>query len=149
MLDPEADVYLDIVRQHLVGTDAEGTPPAIEQIVRVDLDANGVDEVLIVADSLSGDDLFGSEGDYSTMLFRAVIDDEVVMSELMGMYIDPEFPSARILLAELIGVVDLNGDGRSEVVVVSNYYEGDGIKVFELEPDLASMTEVLGKVCGA
>jgi hypothetical protein len=50
-------------------------------------------------------------------------------------------------LARVLGVADLNGDGRMEIALRNWYYEGAGVTVFEFGGDGA--TPVMDNGCGA
>jgi hypothetical protein len=50
-------------------------------------------------------------------------------------------------LYEIAAVLDLNGDGRLEIVVHSVYYEGGDTVIYQCEPD--KIKEVLLVACGA
>ena len=47
----------------------------------------------------------------------------------------------------MVAVLDLNGDGRMEIVTYGRYYEGDWFDVFDLEGLAAK--KVLTAGCGA
>ena len=49
----------------------------------------------------------------------------------------------------MLDVLDLNGDGRMEVVVHAWYYEGASVVVFEHDAETDELTQVLANGCGA
>ena len=51
-------------------------------------------------------------------------------------FVDPDLPDDElpfINMARVLGVADLNGDGRMEVALHTWYYEGAGVTVFEFD----------------
>lgn len=133
----------DIVRAHgIAQPDVQ-----IQQILRVDLDGDSVDEVLITANHFDGG-LFPSvaAGDYSLVALRKVIDGSVrtIMIEESYFPRPQEFVAPNSFL--IAGILDLNGDGVMEVVVDSQYYEGAATLVYEIKGEDAEA--VLGTGCG-
>ncbi|MCI0679147.1 MAG: hypothetical protein L0Z63_08935 [Actinobacteria bacterium] len=120
--------------------------PQIKQVFRTDLEGDGVNEVLIVAEDIQGG-YFPNEGDYSILFLRKVIGGGVetaVIGESV-MTNDTDFPVA----FSVGGVGDLNGDGKMEIVVSAAYYEGLGVEVWEYVDDDIGPTPVLSVGCGS
>lgn len=108
----------------------------IKQIYKIDLDGDGVDEVLISASHYKRE-LYElpSVGDYSFTLVRTA-KGRVVQTHLL----EGEFFPVRVPrdiwppnVYEFTGVADLNGDGRMEIIVSSHYYEGGTDGAFEIK----------------
>ena len=61
------------------------------------------------------------------------------------------YPRAKVFNAPnaytLAGIYDLNGDGKMEIVLRSNYYEGGSTSIFEVQG--ATAKEVVSSGCGA
>lgn len=104
----------------------------VVQAVRVDLDGNGVEEVLVTFERQEAGD-FGGEGDFSSVYVRYPSADGSVVDELLASYVSMEpvdFPTpGRFTLA---AVADLNGDGVMEVMVRDRFWEAGGMQVFSL-----------------
>lgn len=132
-------VYRQIVarllRQHRI------VSPKINltQILRVDLEGDGVDEILISATYLAGGlnrrdgpmAIRVKPGDYSVVILRKVVGGKVKDIVLGGEYY-PKASDATATQYEVVGVLDLNGDGKMEVVVSIDYYEGSSSTVFRI-----------------
>lgn len=121
--------------------------PVIKQLVRTDLEGDGVNEVLVVAEEVTPG-LLLQPGDYSILFLRKVIEGEVqtaVLDETVVMDEDDQF-----LGAHSVGTVaDLNGDGRMEIVSNSAYFEGFGVVVWEYVNDDLGPNLRLQRGCGS
>ena len=119
--------------------------------MRTDLDGDGTDEVLIVAEHAEADtSLPPRAGWYNLVLVRVVDGDGVrthVLAEDVYTQDDPEsYPSFGRYRISAIG--DLNGDGRSEIVVDGFYFARADTQVFEhLRPERSPLL-VLDAACG-
>ena len=127
----------------------------IVKVLRVDLDGDGTDEILINATrakrwesgSIAND---SNAGDYSVVLLRKVIKGKVETIVLDGEY----HPKPRNAETEgppneyaITSVLDLNGDGRMEVIVEGGYYEGSWKTVYDIKGRKAE--NIFGCGCGA
>jgi len=121
--------------------------PVIKQLVRTDLEGDGVNEVLVVAEEVTPG-LLLQPGDYSILFLRKVIEGEVqtaVLDETVVMDEDDQF-----LGAHSVGTVaDLNGDGKMEIVSNSAYFEGFGVVVWEYVSDDLGPNLRLQRGCGS
>ena len=145
-LTTDAEGYLEAVASWLVDQAPSQPVVVIDKIWRVDIEGDGTDEVFINATRFSEPTGHSVEpGDYSVILMRTVIGNEVVTVKLVGdYYADPveiQFPLTYSL--EFIG--DLNGDGSLEVVVGVSRWEGMGVLVFEIDHD--QVEQVLSVMC--
>jgi len=106
----------------------------ITRILRVDLNADGVDEVLLTATRYTTENApTAAAGDYSIVLLRTLVN-EVVQTTVIDKDIYPaaiEF--AAPLTFTLRGTADLNGDGVLEVLIDSDYYEGGSLQVYAVD----------------
>jgi hypothetical protein len=128
----------------------------ITQILRIDLDGDGIEEVLVsathLAEGLGSAErsmaIHGKPGDYSFVLLRRIVRgkvrDNLLVEHFYPRKIEyPETPYQYSVAAAL----DLNGDGRMEVIIHGGYYEGSWSTVFRL--DRNKVENVFGCGCGA
>ncbi len=124
----------------------------IVKVVRVDLEGDGVDEVIINATRANRWESGSitpnaSAGDYSLVMLRKVIGGKVQTIMLDQEYhIKPEQFSAPNEY-EIAAVLDLNGDGVMEIIVAGGYYEGAWKTAYSIKGNKA--VDVLGCGCGA
>lgn len=127
----------------------------IVRVLRVDLDGDGTEEVLINATRAkrwdSGSIASDSDpGDYSVVLLRKLVRGRVQTIVLTGEYHprsrNPETDGPPNEYA-ITNVLDLNGDGRMEVIVRGRYYEGDWKTVYDIKGSRAK--NIFGCGCGA
>jgi len=124
----------------------------LTQVLRVDLDGDGVEEVLVSASNYekpgSGGGLTpdARAGDYSLVFLRKVFQGQVVTRIIAGEY----YPKAKKFNApaahRVIGVLDLNGDGILEIVLSGRYYEGDWVDAYRVEG--AKVIKLFSMGCG-
>jgi hypothetical protein len=128
----------------------------VTQVLRIDLDGDRVEEVLVsathLAEGLGGPDrsmaIHGQPGDYSLVLLRKLVRGKVRDTLLVEHFYPrkiqyPLTPEQYSVAA----VLDLNGDGKMEVIIHGGYYEGSWSTVFRL--DRNKVENVFGCGCGA
>jgi hypothetical protein len=156
VLDPTQKVYVDAVRDFLKTKRIDQPQVKIDNILRVDLDGDGEGEVLISATNYFSKDksvpMRSPAGSYSMVLLRRVVAGKVETQLVEG----ESYPKAYVRKGDsfsapnaykVIAVLDLNGDGKMEIVVESNYYEGEGTMIYRCDPKKAEA--VLSVGCGA
>lgn len=102
------------------------------------------------ATNLTGDFFArGKSGEYSIVLLRSVtkagIRDFMVDGNIYKRGQEDTGPKQRY---EITGIADLNGDGKMEVVIYAEYYEGAGTAAFELRGGKLELINELRAGCG-
>ena len=142
----DTPAYVDELTNWLID---KGFPePAVEisQILRVDIEGDGTDEVLVSASHFvepTGHDV--EFGDYSLVLMRKVVGDSVMTIPIIADYyyeVAMQFP----LTYAMTLPADLNNDGVLEVLVGVERWEGLGIIAFEI--DGTTVHPIFEALCG-
>jgi len=131
--------YQQAVHEFLAG---KGLPKAkvhITQIWRIDLMGTGVEDVLISATTDRkgyGDEATGQIGDYSMVLLRRIVKGKVVTIPLkLALYPNQKaVDSAEIepLKFTIDAVLDVDGDGREEIIVRDDDHFGIGKTIIQV-----------------
>lgn len=126
--------YVQAVRDILRGKGLATANPRLTQVLRVDLEGDGTEEVLFAA--TTGREHYPRPdiaiGDYSFVALRQVLGGRVKTTLLTGEFYDRQAEFAAPCRFEVAGALDLNGDDVLEILVAWEYYEGAGMIVFEL-----------------
>ena len=159
VLDPTQKVYLDAVREFLRTKEIDQPKVKIDNIVRVDLDGDGEEEVLISATNYFRKDesvpMRSPAASYSMVLLRRVVAGKVETQLIVGEFYPKAYPKAAQEEGrfdapnayKVIATLDLDGDGKMEVVIHSYYYEGGETTIYRCDPKKAEA--LLSVSCGA
>jgi hypothetical protein len=148
---PTQKVYVDAVRDFLKTKRIEQQKVKIENILRVDLDGNGEEEVLISATNYLQKDesvpMQSPAGSYSMVLLRRVVSGKVQTQLVEGEFYPKAIGYNAPNAYKVIAVLDLDDDGKLEVVVASQYYEGAATTIYRCDPK--KVEALLSVGCGA
>lgn len=143
--------YSDFARPLLAARGLDVANPVIKQVVRFDMDGDGTNEVIAIAEEVTGDGgIYAEEGNYSLVFMRSVVDGEVqtaILGESIVADLE-EFETPFILTHTVAAIADLNGDGKMEMVINEVYYEGFGWSVWEYVNDDLGPVFQIGSGCG-
>jgi len=155
ILDATQQVYVDAARDFLKTKRIDKPKVKIESILRVDLDGDGEEEVLISATNYfekdEGAPMRSPAGSYSMVLLRQVVSGKVETQLVEGefhakAYVRKEDSFDAPNAYKVIAVLDLDGDGKMEIVVRSDYYEGGATTIYRCNPK--KIEELLSVSCG-
>jgi len=141
--------YLKVVSDILRLKGLPRAKAVIEQAVRVDLDGDGVEEVLLTASSYGGKISPQAEAnDYSFVLLRKVVAGKAQNIMISEEYVKKTVEFGAPSRFEVAAIADLNGDKKMEIVLFGEYYEGNGADVYEVKGNKAVAVKLLGASCG-
>lgn len=145
-LDANGEVYKKVVADFLKTKGIDNPVVKIEQLYRVDLEGDGKDEVVIRATNYKNFGVGAKKGEYSFVLVRKIVGEDVKNILLTGDFStkDTEFSAPN--RHEISAIADLNGDGKMEIVIYGEYFEGSWSKAYEVIGETAN--EVLETDCG-
>jgi FG-GAP repeat len=155
--DPTQKTYVDAVGEFLRTKEIDQPKVKIESILRIDLDGDGEDEVLISATNYFSKrvPMRSRAGSYSMVLLRRVIAGKVETQLIEGEFYPKDYPKAAQdegrfdapNAYKVIATLDLDGDGKMEIVVGSDYYEGEETTIYRCDPKKGGA--LLSVACGA
>ena len=146
-LSKDDPAYIQAVNEWFQSQGNSPTEIHITRVLQVDIEGDGVNEVLLSASYFKDASGHMTEtGDYSVVLMRKVIGNNVLTIPLMKEYYVSSAPELSFpntyTLAE---AVDLNHDGTLEVVVDVSHWEGGGALVYRV--DGQNVREVMRTIC--
>lgn len=123
----------------------------LDQVIRVDLEGDGVEEVLLSAyhrAPRSGNEQAGEvvPADHSFVLLRKLHKGKVKTVAVTPLMHASSGKGDAPYRAEIAAILDLNGDGAMEIVVFNEYYEGYSASVMTVKGP--TVKEVLLEGCG-
>jgi hypothetical protein len=159
--DATQPVYIEAVHDFLKEHGITDPKVRITGILRVDLDGDGEEEVLISATNYSSKDKSNHSaapfpeapiesprpGSYSIVILRRAVAGKVQTQLVAGEVYPKTDESVAPNVYQVAAVLDLNGDGKLEVVIHSFYYEGAQTTIYECKPE--TIRPVLSVECGA
>jgi len=159
--------YQGIVKKHLASRGLNVEQPVLAQLFKIDLEGDGVDEMLIAAQNIaaSGEVEFEPDqplitttglpeaaqpGAYSLLMLRKIVAGKVLEIPL-HVFVSPKGSTpvddnwTPPVVGKICQFADLNGDGTLEIITATACYEGYAYHVFEVAG--GEVREVLS--CGA
>ena len=149
--DKTQEVYVKAAHDFLVSKGIAKPVVKITQLLRIDLDGDSEDEVLLSATNYPGEEgespSQAEAGNYSFVLLRQVVDGKVQTKLIDGEFYPKASESQTPYRYEVSGLLDLDGDGRLEIIIYSAYYEGATVTVWRFGE--GKLHKVLEIGCGA
>ena len=148
VLSSSSAMYRQVVSDDLKAHGITAKAAPLNQVLKADLDGDGLDEVLLSASRYAGGLGPNSKaGDYSIVLLRKIINGKVetipIVSEYHRAKGNFDAPSQYLIGS----VLDLNRDGKMEIIIYGKYYEGEWAAVYSLDGN--KIKEVLKCGCGS
>jgi hypothetical protein len=141
--------YQDAVRSVLNSKGLAGAKVNITQVIRVDLEGDGQEEVLVSATTPRPryPEPNSQKNDYSVVLLRKLVSGKVKTFVVEGDFYPKfvEFNAPNVY--DVAAVLDFDGDGIMEIALSWGYYEGEGVDVFSYRG--GKLTRVLTGGSGA
>ncbi len=141
-------VYEKVVAEYLKANRIDARPE-IRQLVRVDLDGDKAEEVIIVASNADASRPLMVQNTYSLVFFRRAVNGKIVTTPLHEHYYHEDIqgmadsPSGYTVPY----AADVNGDGCMELFIRGSYYEGFWYEVYEFNK--GNLLKVLSAGIGA
>ncbi len=137
VLDPNGKTYQKFVRDFVIKNGISKPNVKIHQILLVDLEGDGQDEVIIAAGSDAPDDINAYfKGEYALLMVRKIFDGKVQNILLDGWFnktqLSEEVFKHKGRTFEVTAVLDLDGDGQLEIVAYDYEHEGGGSNVHKI-----------------
>jgi hypothetical protein len=149
--DKTQEIYVKAAHDFLVSKGIAKPVVKITQLLRIDLDGDGKDEVLLSATNYPGEPgespPSAAAGNYSFVLLRHLVDGKAQTKLIDGEFYPKASESQIPYRHEVSGLLDLDGDGRLEVILYSAYYEGATVTVWHF--GAGKLHRVLEIGCGA
>lgn len=142
------ETYEKIVAEHLKKNGITSAPK-LWQVIRVDLDGDGNEEVFIVAGNVDATVPVIVANTYSLVLFRCLKNGKVETTALHEHYHHEDIkgmadsPNAY----KISFFVDIDGDGAMETIIYGRYYEGFWYEIHEFSGGV--LKKVYGEGLGA
>lgn len=149
-IDLNSTVYKKVVGDVLKTKKIAKTTIKLTQAVRIDLEGDGKEEVLITATFYAGGGVYSQakRGDYSFVMIRRIVGKTVQNTVVDGDFITKNIDFGAPYEYEISAIADLNGDGKMEIVVHGAYYEGSSSWVYEMKNGRLMPVKALSVGCG-
>ena len=133
----DSEVYEQVVAEWLQDQGIAAPEVHIKQVIRVDLEGDGTDEVLISATrfAASEDGLPPRSietGDYSLTMLRKIVDGEVANIFVAGESYTETQDYGAPNEYRVGAILDTNGDGQMEFTIESQYFEGAATGLYRI-----------------
>jgi len=143
--DPTDKAYDKIVREFLIKKGLKKPEVKIKQVVEADLNGDGTTDLLINAAKAEHGET--QRGEYALVLAVVTEGDTQQVIELNAEVTAKTEPGPSALWENnVVSILDLDGDGRLEIILYGWFLFGDGWEVFTIKNNVAKRSLVCG--CG-
>ncbi len=148
-IDLNNATYKTVIANFLKKKGIARTTSKLTEAFRVDLDGDGVEEVVLAATFYKkGLSSNAAVGDYSLVLVRKAVGKVVTDHLLEGDFILKKVDFGAPAEHHISAIADLNGDGKMEIVLYGSYYEGDFARAYEMRAGKPVMIREFEIGCG-
>jgi hypothetical protein len=134
LLSADNPTYRAALAEWLLAQGIHDADPTLSQLVRVDLDGDGQDEILLAAERRRGSITSTRAGDYSVLLLRRLQGERVVTTALRAnLYAEDCIAECAPTSFRLFSTLDLDADGRLELIITTEDYEARGRAIYGLD----------------
>jgi hypothetical protein len=120
----------------------------LTQVIRIDLEGDGLEEVLVAATHYQGKMHWQPQaGDYSMVFLRRLIQGRVQTTVIQGEFYPRTRTSAVPNEYRVAALLDVNNDGKMEIILHSQYFEGEETTLYQVMG--RRVIKVLSCGCGA
>jgi hypothetical protein len=148
-IDLNGAVYKKAVADVLRTKGIVKTTIKLTQAVRIDLEGDGTEEVLIAATFYKGGlQASSAKNDYSFILLRKIVGGKVQNIVVAGDFLTKASDFGAPNEYEISAIADLNGDGKMEMILYGAYYEGASAWAVEMKGNKPTDIEILAIGCG-
>lgn len=132
-MDSSTEVYRNYISEILADNGLDEETVHISEIVKTDLEGDGIDEVFIIASNMNAPDQL--KGQYLIVVLQKIMDDKVesIFLKKHITKVQPEDLEERLTPDyELREVVDLDHDGVCELLLAETWHEGSSYQVYKM-----------------
>lgn len=125
VMNPHNEKYSKVLATFLEGQNLPNVPLKIHQLIRTDLDGDGIDEVIINA--INTERNLDRKGEYSIVLVARVINGKSSVEAIQN-EITLEDSDLPVVLWEntIAAIVDVDGNGTMEIIMYGQFFHGQG-----------------------
>jgi hypothetical protein len=135
-LSADEEIYRQALIDWLEGEGIASPEIGTMRIFRVDLEGDGADEVFINAAHLDDSQHTTQAGDYSIILMRKVVGNDVLTTQILGdVYKSRDLEITFPRTYSIANFIDLNQDGVLEVLVDIRGWEKFGAIVYQIDEE--------------
>jgi hypothetical protein len=149
LMDANNPTYIKAASDALRAKGIINIAPKIRELYRVDLEGDGQEEILFSATSYDGDiQPRAKKGDYSFVLLRKIVGGKVRNIIVAGDFVTKKIDFGAPSRYQISSIIDLNGDGKLEIIIYGAYYEGNWVEAYEMKGNKPADIKALNAGCG-